>query len=124
MHRRGYLFHRVPALHEVLRARTNVRIVISSSWRQMHTLEELKNFLGPDLGPYVIDTTGPEGKSRYAEIQAWLKKHRHNGPWLAIDDDNRSWPADLAHHLVSPDPMVGLQARDLDMIKQRLDAAA
>lgn len=78
-----------------------VDIVVSSAWREFHPINELKAFLGPKLGPRVVGITpvheelspgrmaGSQLQDRYVrqeECEAWLRKHRPQTQWLAIDD--------------------------------------
>jgi hypothetical protein len=49
------LFEHADRLGTVLKAFPEVRVVISSSWREIHPLDELRAFCGPILGARVID---------------------------------------------------------------------
>ena len=86
-----------------------VEIVISSSWRFHHSLDELKNFLGPEIGKRVIATTGDAhiGKfARYQEIKKWVEINRCE-KWAILDDSKFEFPDDL-DNLILCDPRRGM----------------
>jgi hypothetical protein len=72
----------------------SVEIVVSSAWRTYHTLAELREFLGPTLGPRIVGLT-PDLElavvafPRQTECETWLRAHRPDSLWIAIDD--RDW---------------------------------
>jgi hypothetical protein len=73
---------------------TPPRIVVSSSWRFQHTLKQLKQLLGPDIGQHVIGTTGKAliGKhARFEEINHWIFLHRC-ASWIILDDSRYEFP--------------------------------
>jgi hypothetical protein len=45
------LFTLLPLIEEVLRGFEACKIVISSSWREVHPLDELREFFAPDMRP-------------------------------------------------------------------------
>jgi hypothetical protein len=111
-------FQHVAALASALDPFPDVKIVVSSSWRTLYELESLRLLLGP-LGPRVIETTGRNERTRFGEIESYLSRRRPCD-WLAIDDDDWGWPADLRDHLVRPDHTVGLSGGDLQQVQERL----
>lgn len=97
-YREEELFSKIPLFEKVLRNFPNVDIVISSTWRLNHGLEELKSKFSPDIARRIIDVTpvyadlpelhlviGPF--QRHVEIEGWLRQaQRIWEPWLALDD--------------------------------------
>lgn len=86
-----------------LRLRPSVWVVVTSTWRLHHTLEELRDLFSADIRPRIVGTTPVlEGEplKRQAEILAWRKEHRHTGLFVALDDQSDDfevvWP-----HLVT-----------------------
>lgn len=87
----GPLVH-VPYFEQVLRDLPGVDIVISSAWREAHSLEQLRLFFSEDIARRIIGVT-PQLDSlehpfiREAEIRAWLRNAgREAEPWVALDD--------------------------------------
>lgn len=74
--------------------RYEFEVVISSTWREVYSLQELKGKLGR-LGSHVIDCTplisdddSSQTGKRQAEIEKWLEANfRSDRLWAAIDDD-------------------------------------
>lgn len=92
-----------------------IEIVISSWWAFHRGLDAVKALMPEGLARLVTDsiylseltTSGwsdyqSQSATRYACIDLWLSRRRPDyvGPWLALDDDARSWPEDQRHHLV------------------------
>ncbi|MEC5218673.1 hypothetical protein RCH09_003647 [Actimicrobium sp. GrIS 1.19] len=86
-------FTHLPAFEAVVRDFPGVDIVISSTWRLRHSLDELRAFFSPDIAGRIIGVT-PElprnhPERREGEIRQWLDgAGRTDEPFLAIDD----WP--------------------------------
>lgn len=101
-----------------------LKIVISSTWRVMHSMQEMKNFLEP-LGVKpnkIIDFTPDLGAvERGLEIQKWLDDHPEVKEFVILDDNSDM--AHLKHKLVKTDEWHGLTLRDavaaLTMLKHR-----
>ena len=94
-------FSCLPLLEQVLRATADIDVVVSSTWRQQYSLDELRSHFSADVSHRVIGVT-PEykhlvdvpdsllGYEREAECRAWLlTRDRVVFPWLAVDD--RPW---------------------------------
>lgn len=131
------LLCRLPLIEEVLRAHPTVSIVISSSWRDAYTFEELRAFFSADLAPRVIGVTPsikrPSGDwlpgqvpqyEREWECDSWMRQNRPWGtPWLAIDDRAHWFRPDCSELLLT-DSSVGFQLEDQltlrSMLKERL----
>lgn len=93
------LFCRLPLIEDVLLRHPHVQIVISSSWREHHSLDELRLHFCHELRERVVGCTplarqDPcEPAMRYVremECTSWLQVHRPavlaRSGWLALDD--------------------------------------
>lgn len=102
-------------IEEVLREYPSVDIVISSSWRNHYSLQELRDFFAPDLAGRVVGMTpsikrpssnwlpGHAPKfEREWEIETWMKENRSwDTPWLAVDDRPYWFRPDSSNLLVT-----------------------
>lgn len=86
-------------------ALTNAKVVISSTWRQFYTLEQLTSHLKKyGFTGEVIGTT-PWKMSCYwrdQEIQWWIEEHKYEGDYLILDDEQyhlENAPADKFVHI-------------------------
>jgi hypothetical protein len=96
----------------LLRPWPDVYVVISSSWRERRTLQELQGFFSVDLRVRVVGLAPllkyEGGRShRQAECLDWLCQHAPNALWLAIDDDPALWDSG-DERVVICDPRTGL----------------
>ena len=99
-------------------------IVISSSWRFRHTLKQLKQLLGPDIGKCVIGTTGDAFIGRYArneEINQWISLHRCTN-WIILDDSRFEFPENSPRLLLC-NARTGLTDDIADKLKTWADSA-
>lgn len=102
------LFKQADRLGLVLSKYPEVIVVVSSSWRTAHGLDELREFCGPELGPRLQDATGivklvlggQPALHRFKEIEYWLATHPKpmvetrnpqvdalgRSDWIALDD--------------------------------------
>src|SRR5690606_13883465 len=77
--RRNILFDVVPEILAAIEGQPYpVKVVISSSWRESHTLDQLRGHLG-DLGNYVVGATpvvgnGCQSGDRLSEARAWMEE--------------------------------------------------
>ena len=97
-YREEELFSKRPLFETVLRGFPDVDIVISSTWRLNHSLDELRRKFSPDIAQRIIDVTPvyadfPELQlvigqyQRHVEIEGWLRRtQRVWEPWIALDD--------------------------------------
>ncbi len=127
-------FRRVPMLEEVLREFAPIQVVISSSWGQIHPLDELREFFADDLKDRVIDVT--RGGLRMLEDQVptelwnfvreaqcfvWIRENRPGVPWLALED--QAWRFDPASaHVLLIDGKTGITDADMQELRRRLRA--
>ena len=85
-------FSSLPRFEAVVRQCPNLMLVISSSWRNKYSLEELRSFFSPDIAQRIIGTTPAIGAGngdggRQVEVEAWLEQHGFTDrPWIGIDD--------------------------------------
>lgn len=73
--------------------KTGTRVVVSSTWRIMHSPGSLYEILckrGFRSGIYGCTPVRREDKGRYREIRAWLDSNGHNGPFAIVDDDHNA----------------------------------
>jgi hypothetical protein len=128
------LFSALHLLEDVLRQAPDVEVVISSSWREHHPLDEMREFFSEDLRERIVDVTplpplagGPGELSdypRHAECAAWMAQRRPAGtPWLAIDDACEEFVPDCAQ-LLLVDGSVGLTPASAAELLARLRASS
>jgi len=108
--RPGVVFTNVQLLEQAL-AGSPCQLVISSSWRFHHSLDELKQRLPVSLADRVVGTTGPAlalKHARYQEIKAYLD---HRGKslanWRALDDAVLEFPKEC-EQLILCNPNTGM----------------
>jgi hypothetical protein len=83
---------------EVMREHPDVRIVITSTWRQAYPMAEIKRFFSPDIAERIVGKTPThededDAHIRYREIRALLQNPKVAGAsWIAIDDSDFEFP--------------------------------
>jgi hypothetical protein len=91
---------------DTLRALPGAEVVISSSWREGFSLDEIKAHFSEDVAARIVGMTpvGQDGEHRrYREVLAYLIHNGQKGrPWVAVDDDPGHYPASVRVILVSP----------------------
>ena len=127
-------FCRLDLLERWLRERPTVDVVISSSWREVHSLDFMQSFFADDLQPRVIGATplahrllGPSwfgsdaeravaiGERQY-EIEQWnAESDAPARPWAALDDDPSLFRPDC-QTLVLCASEVGLTEAELEQL--------
>lgn len=104
----------LPRLEALLREFPNVRIVISSSWRERLVFKSLLRPFSEDIRTRIVGATPPRGLGvphpfahREGEILAWLQiNDAVKEPWVALDD--AEWQFDRhKDHLVVCGSFVG-----------------
>ena len=91
-------FECLPALEEVLRSFPEVLIVVSSDWRKLHTLDELRVPFSADIRSRLVGMSPcfsfeqyGEG-IRFEEAQSYLREHNLDlDRFVAIDDIAENW---------------------------------
>ena len=114
---RDYFCH-MPLFAAAMREHPEVSIVISSTWRCIYPLDELRKAFPADIAARVIGMT-PEadGQMRHVEITQYLEQHAPPGaPWVALDDNHFSFP-DHCANLVACDGNVGLSAEAIEKLR-------
>lgn len=92
---------------------SQVEVVISSSWKDAFTLDEIRGHFPASLRPKIVGAiptlTTVAAFPRYREIRAYLKANGLTGSeWLAVDDDPLGFPPNLKN-LILVDPEEGFQ---------------
>lgn len=103
----------------------DLRIVVSSTWREIYPVERLRSFFSPDLRARVIGSTPvlddyDSDYGRFEEIRSWLSKHPGVSRWAALDDDIEGFPPHQRKCVVFTDPAVGLTDQTLAELRQLL----
>lgn len=123
--RPGGLFSLLPQFERVMRDCPDIDIVISSTWREAHTLEQLRALFSSDIRERIIDVTPvfnmlAHPHIREAEITAWLRETgRECEPWVAIDDVEWLFSPGCAN-LILVDADVGFCDRTERELRRRL----
>lgn len=125
------LCHR-PLFESVMRDCSWVDIVISSTWRESRSLEQLKGLFSSDIGARIIGVT-PHWRDiqdassmgtyvRQAEVEGWLRQaHKAWEAWVALDDKPHLFRPFLPN-LVKSDPTTGLTEEVCSTLKQKLSS--
>ena len=113
------LFGWLPALVGVLRTHLDVSVVVHSTWRYTHDINELRGVLG-SLGNRVVGAT-PRGP-RLESIEWWLHMNPRFGSYRILDDDPREFPTPPPPELILCNPRTGVAAPAvLNAIRQWLE---
>lgn len=78
-------------LQYILDQDADIKLVISSTWRNIHTMQELKNILnsyGVNPSRVLDKTPRTMGGHRGQEIRLWLEEHPNVTKYVVIDDDD------------------------------------
>lgn len=114
----------LPRIERVLREFPEVQVVISSWWRDDHTLEQLRAYFSLDIRARVIDVTPLEKVQAYGndahflvgavergeEVMRWIANNNYQGPWVALDDDARGFGENI-NKLIRCDSDVGVDTK-------------
>lgn len=121
------LFEHADLLASWMGEHPTVQIVVSSSWREVHPLSQLRDLLfhdKPDLAERVVGATpnlDRQKLERSAECRHWLADQGHYyAAWVAIDDQAELFDRFSRANLVLCDPAVGLTLALLDRAWQLL----
>jgi hypothetical protein len=107
-----------PLLEAFLRCSPNVSVVISSSWRALYSLEELRTWFSDDVQHRFLSCTPrlPDGAgSRQREIEKWLSSNPAHR-WAALDDEAGLFDKDCPW-LVLTEAATGVTAADLETLE-------
>ena len=100
------LFGWLPMLASALKSHADVSIVVHSTWRYTHKIDELRDIL-ESLAPRVLGTT-PLGP-RYESILWWLQLNPGITNYRILDDDASEFPAPPPPELILCDPTRGVR---------------
>ena len=112
---------------DVLQQYPDLRVGISSSWRDLFPLEVVRNFFSPTIANRVVgftplldtETTEPSQYFRYQEVIEFLRLHNASADsWLAIDDSRDYYPPHT--HVIVTDSYNGFDLRAASDLKQYL----
>ena len=117
------------AFEDTLRWLPEAEVIITSSWREVMPLPQLRALFSDDLRDRIVGVTPlarlRDGHYRHHEVLAYLRLHGlSDGPWIAIDDHPEHYPAGCEVLLI--DPTRGFDrdaARDLVTMARRIDSA-
>jgi hypothetical protein len=116
------LFEKADFLQNCLQQVDHIEVVISSSWAEYYSLEQMRDFFEeqPDLHRLIVGCTHQKGSPkvdfgavplRESQCRNWLiANQREPHRWLAIEDDPLNFKA--REHVVFTDPRLGLCAHD------------
>lgn len=87
----------VRLLEDFLFTDNSLHIVISSTWRILNTLEEIKSYFKSVSDTFPVDrfisvTSNSSRGHRGTEIAKWIKDHDFRGNYVIIDDDSDMLP--------------------------------
>lgn len=112
-------------LEMLLKRITDLKIVVSSSWRTLG-LEAVRDILKTNgIDPRrVIDITGHEQSTdskdhRGFQVESWLKRHTEVASYAIVDDETDFGP--LKHKLVKTDRFAGLTQANVEKLLEILD---
>ena len=107
-------FEWLPIIAEAIAPYPDVHVAVHSSWRHMHTPEELSGLMRGLAGRYLGAV--PPG-TRERAIREYLRQVPHVRDYLVIDDAPNEFSRIRGRRLLICDPMTGLSAPD---VRQRL----
>ena len=89
--------HLLARFERAVRAVPGLRIVISSSWREVFSLAEIREHFAVGIAERIVGVTPSvairDEFDRHHEVLAYLKRHAgEDVRWLAIDDDAENYP--------------------------------
>jgi len=102
----------------------HVEIVISSSWRELESLGEIRARFSPDVAARIAAVVpivpSHDPFPRHREVLEFLRSaHARDDPWIGIDDDPAAYP--LACSVVRTDPAIGF---DVAAARRLIELAA
>ena len=116
------MFSQAPLLAGLL-TEYSCQIIISSSWRFTHSLEEMKEKLPKSIAKNVIGTTGEAyvgPHPRYNEIKEYLiSSNKSLFSWRALDDSKIEFPNGCTD-LILCDRNTGIASKQIQELKKWL----
>ena len=98
--------------------KTNVKIVLSSSWKKAWQPGCDFDCIFKNAGITISDVTPALGFKR-VEISAWLKSHPETEKFVILDDAVAGW-GELMPNVVFTDQNKGLQHTDIESLLQKI----
>lgn len=103
------LFSNLPLFEKYLVEMPEVEVVITSTWREDHNLDELRNYFSVAVrekftGVTPILEDGYDSGGRQREIHAYLDAadlNTGNASWIALDDMSPFFEADYPHLILT-----------------------
>ena len=118
-------FSQLPMLEAFLREppAQNIRIVVSSTWRDAYSLNALRRFFSVDIAPRIVGctTTLEEYDSDYErgeEIEAWLAEHASSAEWIALDDHSQGFSPRLRSRVLITESSTGLTDESIVRLRE------
>ena len=116
------IFSQAPLLADLL-TEYPCQIIISSSWRFTHSLEEMKEKLPKSIAKNFIGATGEAyvgPHPRYNEIKEYLiSSNKSLFSWRALDDSKIEFPNGCTD-LILCDPNTGIASKQIQELKKWL----
>lgn len=112
-------FSRLPVLERFLVEMPDAEVVVSSTWREDHTLDQLRDIFSPPLRSRITGVTpslddGYDLEGRQKEILTYLANEGlsdTNCCWIALDD-NAMFFEDSCQNLVLTDSSIGFTEQE------------
>lgn len=132
-------FSRLPLIVQFLREEAPTwQLVISSSWREYYSWQQLLEIFSPDIRLRIIGSTPLDGSPslvatwgamatlhpREFQIRQFLAQRcLGQNDWCALDD-MAGWFAPMTPNLILCNPCTGITTNELNMLRNRLDTSA
>lgn len=100
----------------------DIDFIISSSWKNRYSMEEIKSFFSKEIAEKIIGVTEEKGNgdgARYNSAQEFMKNSKYDY-WIALDDDHYAW--NRVENLVWCHDK--FQDREVSILKERLEKLA
>lgn len=87
-------FEHLDAFESILRCHPYVHVVISSSWREVHDFEHMREgYFATDIQDRIVGATPIiPGATRWQEVMAYVTDTHYTGPYIVLDDDASEFP--------------------------------
>jgi len=126
MNRATGVFSLLPHFEQVMRDYPGVDIVVSSTWREAYSIDELRSIFSEDFRGRLVDVTpivASTGKPHMREIEilSWLRETgREYEAWLALDDSPWLFSSHC-QNLILVDTNVGFSVRIEQVLRKLLN---
>ena len=126
MNRATGVFSLLPHFEQVMRDYPGVDIVVSSTWREAYSIEELRSVFSENFRSRLVDVTPivtSTGKPHVREIEilSWLRETgREYEAWLALDDSEWLFSPNCKK-LILVDADIGFDKHTEKVLRGKLD---